>query len=188
MEKSASLHIYKTLAIGLVAASDLITIHLWRAVVKDSPLQKAKVADIMIGADITIEGSRTVREAAIQMDRTGCGCLIVLEENRVAGIVSEKDLVRRVLAVTLDPAKVKISEIMSYPVIAVSPETTAEEALRVMAVNGLRRLPVIHEGRLVGVVTVDRVAYALAVQQKAYEEWLKFLLEASKPPESSYIG
>ncbi len=188
MEKSASLHICKTLAIGLVAASDLIAIRLEGPLLKGNPLKKAKVADIMIGADITIEGNRTVREAAIQMDRTGCGCLIVLEENRVVGIVSEKDLVRRVLALTSDPAKVKISEIMSYPVIAVSPETPAEEALRIMAVNGLRRLPVIHNDRLVGVVTVDRVAYALAAQQQAVEEWLKLLLEASKPPESSYIG
>ncbi len=172
----------------MVEASDLIALHPLRAVVKDSPLLKAKVADIMIGADITIEGSRTVREAAIQMDRTGCGCLIVLEENRVAGIVTEKDLVRRVLALTSDPAKVKISEIMSYPVIAVSPETPAEEALRIMAVNGLRRLPVTHNDRLVGVVTVDRVAYALAAQQQAVEEWFELILEASKPPESSYIG
>jgi predicted transcriptional regulator len=43
------------------------------------PLPKAKVADIMTTADITIEAGRTVREAAIQMDRTGCGCLIVLQ-------------------------------------------------------------------------------------------------------------
>ena len=77
---------------------------------------------------------------------------------------------------------------MSYPVIAVSPETPADEALKIMAVNGLRRLPVIYEGRLVGVVTVDRIAYALASQQQAFEEMLKLLLEASKPPESSYIG
>jgi CBS domain-containing protein len=57
-----------------------------------------------------------------------------------------------------------------------------------MASNGLRRLPVIHNDRLVGVVTIDRLAYALAAQQQAMEEWLKLILEASKPPESSYIG
>jgi CBS domain-containing protein len=152
------------------------------------PLPKAKVADIMTTADITIEAGRTVREAAIQMDRTGCGCLIVLQEGRVVGIVTEKDLVRRALSLNTDPAKVKISEIMSYPVIAVSPETHADEALKIMASNGLRRLPVIHNDRLEGVVTIDRLAYALAAQQQAMEEWLKLILEVSKPPESSYIG
>jgi len=157
-------------------------------VLEGNPLPRAKVADIMTTAEITIQDDRTVREAAIRMDRTGCGCLIILHENRVVGIVTEKDLVRRALALNTDPAKVKISEIMSYPVIAVSPETPADEALKIMAVNGLRRLPVIYEGRLVGVVTVDRIAYALASQQQAFEEMLKLLLEASKPPESSYIG
>jgi CBS domain-containing protein len=151
-------------------------------------LPKAKVADILSAADITIEAGRNVREAAIQMDRTGCGCLIVLQEGRVVGIVTEKDLVRRALSLNTDPAKVKISEIMSYPVIAVSPETHADEALKIMASNGLRRLPVIHNDRLVGVVTIDRLAYALAAQQQAMEEWLKLILEVSKPPESSYIG
>jgi predicted transcriptional regulator len=57
-----------------------------------------------------------------------------------------------------------------------------------MASNGLRRLPVIHNDRLVGVVTIDRLAYAQAAQQQMYEEWFKLILEASKPPESSYIG
>jgi CBS domain-containing protein len=47
------------------------------------------------------------------MDRTGCGCLIVLQEGLVVGIVTEKDLVRRALALNTGPAKVKISEIMS---------------------------------------------------------------------------
>ena len=153
-----------------------------------NPLPKAKVADIMSAVNITIEAGRTVQEAAIQMDRTGCGCLIVLQEARVVGIVTEKDLVRRALALNTDPAKVKLSEIMSYPVIAVSPETHAEEALKIMASNRLRRLPVIHNDRLVGVVTIDRLAYALAAQQQMYEEWFRLLLEAAKPPESSYIG
>jgi predicted transcriptional regulator len=57
-----------------------------------------------------------------------------------------------------------------------------------MASNGLRRLPVIHNDRLVGVVTIDRLAYALAAQQQMYEKWFRLLLEAAKPPESSYIG
>ena len=72
------------------------------------------MADIMTTAEITIQDDRTVREAAIRMDRTGCGCLIILHENRVVGIVTEKDLVRRALALNTDPAKVKISEILCH--------------------------------------------------------------------------
>ncbi len=151
-------------------------------------LPRAKVKDVMVVADLIIEGDRTVREAAIKMDRMGCGCLFVIVENKVVGIVTEKDLVRRVLTGGAEPGSVRVVDIMSYPIISVGPETTVDEALQIMASNGLRRLPVIDEGRLVGVVTLDKLAVVIAGQRQLYEEWLKMILEASKPPESNYIG
>jgi len=152
-------------------------------------LPRAKVGEVMVvAADLVIEGDRSVREAAIKMDRMGCGCLFVAQESKVVGIVTEKDLVRRVLTGGADPGRIRVADIMSYPIISVEPDTSVDDALQIMAGNGLRRLPVIHEGRLLGVVTIDRLAVAMAGQRQLYEELLKAILEASKPPESSYIG
>ncbi|MEM2772777.1 MAG: CBS domain-containing protein, partial [Nitrososphaerota archaeon] len=91
----------------------------------------------------------------------GIGAIFVESDGKVLGIVTERDIVRRVVANKLDPDKVKVSEIMSKPLIAIDPDASVEDALRAMFENKVRRLAVIKDKTLVGIVTISDLAKAL---------------------------
>jgi len=142
---------------------------------------KIRVRDVMIPAINVIGADRTVREACIMMDRLGVGSLLVERDGKLVGIVTERDFVVRVLATGLDHSKTKVGEVMSYPVIAVSPDSPIEEAVALMLSHGFRRLPVVDlDGRLLGMVTLSEAAKALLAYQKAISEVLEMLIKAVK--------
>ncbi|MDT7859717.1 MAG: CBS domain-containing protein [Candidatus Calditenuis sp.] len=147
----------------------------------EGEIPKIKVRDVMIPAINVIEAERTVREACIMMDRLGVGSLLVEREGKLVGIVTERDFVVRVLATGLDHTKTKVGDVMSYPVIAVSPDSPIEEAVALMLSHGFRRLPVVDlEGKLLGMVTLSEAAKALLAYQKAVTEVLEVLIKAVK--------
>jgi predicted transcriptional regulator len=146
-----------------------------------------KVGSLARRINIMIDSERTVREAAIMMDRMNVGCLLVTKEDKIIGIVTERDLVRRVLATGIDHTSIKVKEIMSYPVIAIEPDSSLIDAVKLMASHGFRRLPVIEkDGRLVGIVTINELAEALAETRELCRELLEMMMKATKPPESMY--
>jgi CBS domain-containing protein len=147
----------------------------------EGEIPKIKVRDVLIPAINVIEAERTVREACIMMDRLGVGSLLVEREGKLVGIVTERDFVVRVLATGLDHTKTKVGDVMSYPVIAVSPDSPIEEAVALMLSHGFRRLPVVDlEGKLLGMVTLSEAAKALLAYQKAVTEVLEVLIKAVK--------
>jgi CBS domain-containing protein len=147
----------------------------------EGEIPKIKVRDVMIPAINVIEAERTVREACIMMDRLGVGSLLVERNGKLVGIVTERDFVVRVLATGLDHTKTKVGDVMSYPVIAVSPDSPIEEAVALMLSHGFRRLPVVDlEGKLLGMVTLSEAAKALLAYQKAVTEVLEVLIKAVK--------
>jgi len=147
----------------------------------EGEIPKIKVRDVMIPAINVIEAERTVREACIMMDRLGVGSLLVEREGKLVGIVTERDFVVRVLATGLDHTKTKVGDVMSYPVIAVSPDSPIEEAVALMLSHGFRRLPVVGlEGKLLGIITLSEAAKALLAYQKAVTEMLEVLIKAVK--------
>jgi len=147
----------------------------------EGEIPKIKVRDVMIPAINVIEAERTVREACIMMDRLGVGSLLVEREGKLVGIVTERDFVVRVLATGLDHSKTKVGDVMSYPVIAVSPDSPIEEAVALMLSHGFRRLPVVDlEGKLLGMITLSEAAKALLAYQKAVTEVLEVLIKAVK--------
>ncbi len=116
----------------------------------------------------TIHAEASVFEASKTMTEDKRGYLIVLERDQVSGIVTEKDLVRKVMAKGADPLKVKISEVMSTPLLVVDPDETIENAVRTMAENKVRRLPVMRTGILYGIFG-DR---ELALHFNEYEDMI----------------
>jgi CBS domain-containing protein len=147
----------------------------------EGEIPKIKVRDVMIPAINVIEAERTVREACIMMDRLGVGSLLVEREGKLVGIVTERDFVVRVLATGLDHTKTKVGDVMSYPVMAVSPDSPIEEAVALMLSHGFRRLPVVDlEGKLLGMITLSEAAKALLAYQKAVTEVLEVLIKAIK--------
>jgi len=109
------------------------------------------VKDIMTKSVITIDVNRSVFDAAQLMTAKGVGCLVVTDNVVPVGIVTERDFVRRIVAqcASLDT---KVSEIMTKPIVTVDPDVSIKEAARLMSSNKIRRLPVLKQNKLVGIV------------------------------------
>jgi CBS domain-containing protein len=106
----------------------------------------------------TCEPSTTVGEAAKVMAREDVGPLPIVEGGRLKGVVTDRDLVVRVLAEARDPGRTTVGEIASSQVVTVKPDASLEEALKLLAKNQVRRLPVVEGDRLVGIVSQADVA------------------------------
>ena len=121
-----------------------------------------KVKDVMVKEVVTIESDQTVLNAVNSMNENKIGCLVVLENDRVVGIVTERDLLERVIAVPADPVKTFVEQVMSKPVVTVEPETILEEAVELMFEHRIKKLPVVErintDAKLVGLVTLTDIA------------------------------
>ena len=112
------------------------------------------VKDIMSKEVITINANKTVFEAAELMSSKGLGCLIVVIKAFPVGIITERDIVRRIVAKRGSP-DVKVTDVMTKTLITVDPDTSLKEAARVMSTNKIRRLPVLKGNNLVGIVVAS---------------------------------
>ena len=109
------------------------------------------VKDIMTKNVVSIGVNNSVFEAAELMSSNRVGCLVIMDGEVPIGIVTERDIVRRVVAKKM-PLETKVSEIMSKSLITVDPDASLKEAARLMSSNKIRRLPVLKQNRLVGIV------------------------------------
>ncbi len=116
-----------------------------------------KVKDLMAKGVLTIDKDGTVVQAAELMAQKGVGDILVLDGEIPRGIATERDFVRRVIAKrkTFD---IKISDIMSSPLITIGPEAPISVAARRMINNRIRRLPVMKHHKLVGIIAVSDFA------------------------------
>ncbi len=112
------------------------------------------VEDVMVDEVITIEADATVQEAVRLMNKHEIGCLVVVLKRKPVGIITERDMLKRVLAESLDPEKIKVSLIMSAPLIIGNPVMEIEDAVKLMFKTRIKKLPVVRKGRLVGLVTL----------------------------------
>ena len=119
------------------------------------------VKDFMTKNVITIDAGKTVIEAADLMSQNNVGDLVVMDKNTPVGIVTERDLVRRVLA-ERKSLNIKVSEVMTTPLRVIDPEAPLKEAARRMVNKGIRRLPVIKDNKLVGIITATDFARHLS--------------------------
>jgi CBS domain-containing protein len=109
------------------------------------------IKDIMTKEVVTIDVNKTVFDAAELMSNKGVGCVIVLVQGFPVGIITERDMVKRVVA-KRSSVDQKVTEVMTKTLITVEPETSLKEAARVMSANAIRRLPVLKNNKLVGIV------------------------------------
>lgn len=119
------------------------------------------VKDLMTKDVLTIDANKTVIEAATLMSQNDIGDLVVMENNTPVGIVTERDFVRRVLAVGKSTTT-RVSEVMSTPLRVIDPEAPIKEAARRMVNKGIRRLAVIKDNKLVGIITATDFARHLS--------------------------
>lgn len=113
-----------------------------------------KVDDIMIDRVITVYAGAKVKKAVQLMNTYSVGCLIVQEKGKPVGIVTERDLMRKVLAKLRNPEEIQVREIMSSPLICGNKEMKVEDAIKIMLDKKIKKLPIIEKGRLIGMVSL----------------------------------
>ena len=112
-----------------------------------------QVRDVMTQATVTETPSDTLRAAAERMWRQQTGSLLICEQGRIAGIITERDLLRAV-ALGADPQTSTVDEAMTTEVLTVPPDMPLHEAAREMAARWIRHLPVVQDGQLLGVISM----------------------------------
>jgi len=128
--------------------------------------QERTVADVMMKAVLAVDLNTNVKDCARAMAKRGVSCAVVTQLGAAVGIVTERDLVSKVLPDALDPKKVLVRDIMSTPLITTSPEATLVEAAGMMTQYSIRRLVVLDRaGTMVGIVTTGDIARSLAEKQ-----------------------
>jgi signal-transduction protein with cAMP-binding, CBS, and nucleotidyltransferase domain len=115
---------------------------------------KMLVKDVMSSPVITIDEKAPANRSAVLMEKNNLGCVVVTnKEGKPLGIITERDLVVRILAKNLKPDSLKSTEVMTSPLITIEPEATIAEAARRMSRLDIRRLGVIYKGQLVGLIS-----------------------------------
>jgi len=137
----------------------------------------------MVKDVITVEPRQSVKKAAELMKKNEIGSLIVVEDEKPIGIVTERDMVNRVLILDRDPHKMKVQDIMTGSLVSGKPDMEIMQAARLMFKRGIKKLPVIHRGRLIGIVTLTDLVYS----QEILEEIAKLLSTMEDAPPKRVI-
>ena len=121
-----------------------------------------KVEDVMVKEVFTIEAESAVNEAVTIMSTREIGCLVVVHNEVPVGIVTERDMLKRVLLAAKDPEKTKVSQIMSTPLISGEPEMSVQAAVTLMSEKKIKKLPIMEKGCLIGLITLTDLARSVA--------------------------
>ncbi|MBL0386286.1 CBS domain-containing protein [Tumebacillus sp. ITR2] len=118
-----------------------------------------KIRELMTTEVKTLKREHTLQEAAQMMSDLDVGIIPVANQgDHLEGVITDRDIVVRAVAKGMDINSTKINECLSPSVVTVSPEQTAQEAAKLMADNQVRRLPVVEDNRLVGIVAIGDLA------------------------------
>jgi CBS domain-containing protein len=138
------------------------------------------VSEIMIRNVITAEPSAPVSYITRIMAEKNIGSVMIVQGEAIAGIVTERDIIQKVVNKALDPTKVKVSEIMSSNIISIQPDALVSKASQLMDAHRIKKLPVIDGGRLVGIVSEADVATALREELLTVEPVIEDLVGGGK--------
>lgn len=121
----------------------------------------------------TIEPTDTVYDAITLMAREGIGALVVIRDDAIYGMVSERDYARKVVLEGRSSRETRVEDICSTPAITISPRAMAEEGLALMTRKRVRHLPVAERGELLGLVSIGDLVNAIIVDQQKLIEQLE---------------
>jgi len=117
-----------------------------------------RVKDIMSKRVITIEEDKTILDAARKMVRGRASTVIVVKHGKPEGIVTDSDIIKKVVAKDKRASEVVVEDVMSFPLVTVPPDVDIAEAKRKMVENRIKRLPVVENGKVVGILTTTDIA------------------------------
>lgn len=136
-----------------------------------------RIRDVMNTSPVIINKKASVLDAAKEMKSERVGSIIITDDGQPIGILTESDILRKIVAGEKDAKKICVDEIMSAPPITIEPEKSVDEAIRMMGKYKIRRLPVVENGKLVGMVTERDIIQASPAIMDIFEEWAKITEE-----------
>jgi len=139
-----------------------------------------KVDDVMTVEVITVDEKATVKDAADIMDKNEISCLIAARKVRAIGIITERDLLKRVIVEAKNPEKTKVKAVMSTPLEVVASGTELEDAIKIMFQKKIKKMPVVDKDNIIGLVSLTDIARC----QPAIIKLLKTFAAAQDTPES----
>ncbi|HTU74146.1 MAG TPA: CBS domain-containing protein [Trebonia sp.] len=120
-----------------------------------------KVFEVMTPAPVALRPDQPLVDAAIQMRKHGIGDVLVADDGQLKGLITDRDIVVRGIADGKDPGSTLVAELCSEDLITVTPKDDASTAVRRMREAEVRRIPVVDEGNVVGVVSIGDMAIEL---------------------------
>jgi CBS domain-containing protein len=136
-----------------------------------------KAEDVMVREVVTVDENVSVKEAAEIMAQQGISSVIATTKGRATGILTERDILKRIVAEDKNSKKTKVKDIMSSPLIVIEPNADLEKAAHLMFENKIKKLPVIENNRLTGLVSLTDIC-------RLQPEILKILRQTMEPPKS----
>ncbi len=139
------------------------------------------VSEVMSFPVITATKDTTIYDIANIMTENNIGAVVIVENNKPIGIVTERDIIKRVVSKNLKPKDVLAEEVMSKKIITINQNASINEAAKLMATHGVKRLPVVKNGELVGIITQSDIV-------KVSPELLEIVMEyASLTPKEREV-
>lgn len=115
----------------------------------------------------------SVADAVAEMNRNRVGSVLVLDGDKIVGIFTERDVLRRVVGAGIDPKRTLVSDVMTAGVVTITSETSIDETMVLFTEKRFRHLPVVEGGRLVGTISIGDVTRWMADAHRAEAEHLK---------------
>ncbi len=128
-----------------------------------------KIEKIMVKDVVTVPSDTLVYESVKLMNKNRIGCLLVVDHDEVNGILTERDILKRVVERGKNPRETRISEVMTKHVVVGDPYMELTDATKLMFEKKVKKLPVVEDGQLVGLVTLTDIARVTSVDRETME-------------------
>ena len=128
----------------------------------------------------TIAPSASVYDAVKLMAEKDIGALLVLENQRIVGIITERDYARKTILMGRTSKETPVRDIMTFPVMYVRPDQTNEECMALMTDNRVRHLPVVDNGKLVGLISIGDLVKDIITEQKFIIDQLEHYIKGDR--------
>ncbi|CAG1017704.1 Inosine-5'-monophosphate dehydrogenase [Burkholderiaceae bacterium] len=128
----------------------------------------------------TMGPTASVYDAVKLMAEKNIGALVLVEDGKVVGIVSERDYARKIVLMARSSKDTRLAEVMSSPVMYVHPHQTSDECMALMTENRLRHLPVLEDGQLIGLVSIGDVVKATISEQQFIIDQLEHYISGQR--------
>jgi CBS domain-containing protein len=128
------------------------------------------------GALEAVPPKTSIMDAIARMNDRHIGSLLIMEDDRLVGIFTERDVLTRVVPTGMDPQRTPVSEVMTRQLITVAPTTTVQEAMMVVTDTRRRHLPVVQGGKVIGLVSIgDLTRWMVRDQQRTIDDLIDYV-------------